>query len=112
MTQEQLKEFNRVFKIAANFSKNMSDRFWQTDDTEQLVSLLTRMSEITKNVIEPVIKKPFFLSQDPAERFVQLNSIIESTLKMFPKKLSPEQAEIIHKLNLEKALALSAIKKK
>lgn len=112
MTDEQLKEFNKVFKIAADFSKNIPDRFWQIDDSERLVSLLTRMTEIKKNIMDPPLKKPFFFSQDPTERFIQLNGIIENAIKMFPKKLSPEQSEIIHKLNLEKTIALNEIRKK
>lgn len=112
MTPEQLKEFNRVFKIAADFAKDMPNRFWQIDDTERLVSWLTRMSEIRKNIMNPAVKKPFFFSEDPKERFIQLNSIIESTLKMFPKKLNQEQTAIIDKLNLEKSLALKALRKK
>ena len=62
--------------------------------------------------MNPTVKRPFFFSEDPKERFIQLNSIIESTLKMFHKKLNQEQTAIIDKLNLEKNLALKALRKK
>ena len=105
MTAEMQKEFDRLIKAASDYAKTMPDRFWMIDDSNRLIHFITDAISIKTGKKSNSIT-PFSLSIDNKERFVELNGIIENTLKLFPKKLTEDQAAIIHKLNLEKALAL------
>lgn len=91
----------KLIKIASNLCKNIPDRFWMPEDTEMLIDLLRQSFGL---------KISKYLLKDSKERAFQLQGIINTTLKNFPKKLNADQSQIIHKLNLEKALALNSKK--
>lgn len=105
MKKIDLNEFERLIKVAGEFAKKMPDCFWMPEDSEQLVTILRKAISAKTGKISPN-SKPFILAADSKERFIQMNAVIENILKYFPSKLTDDQSAIIHKLYLEKALAL------